>query len=305
MNPYLYKAKQIVISLQEALGLDPCTTPESEFRAELHAFAEHIKSDCARLSHPQADVLQLPDGTKLPSITIMVTPDDIIDGLGPNVLMLTYFGGNDSPVGSHHGLSIVLNPAGQLLYRRLPGQDPIRQWTCNALTHGKPDFEFPPYISDRSWMNHTAFSGLLQEHDVAEFLSLTNVNNLVTEPTHLDYVGSFVAEIAYLGYWNTEHYSTPSERGITLETDVNEEDSQIVVTITCGHCDIEPISLVYVYDSESDDYSLMIIDSDNIVYQREAGQDPLTEWVINEMANDPLITDEYGNPLFIGDPIQE
>lgn len=301
-----YEAKKVVVALQGALGLDPCTTPESEFRAELSAFADWFQDCNVHFSTPQTGSFQPPDGTKSPSITIMVVPDNVGNQPEAYVLALTYFGGDDSPTGPHHGISIVLNPAGQLLYRRLPGQDPVRQWTCNVLAHDEPNFKFPPYISDRSWMDYAAFSNLLQKHGIAKLLNLVDISGLVTEPTPLDYASSFTAEIAYLNYWNAEHHNAPYEARVGLEPDRDFENGQVTMTFICDrHDDIEPISLVYAYDQETDDYSLMIIDDDNIVYQREAGQDPLTEWVINGMANDPLITDESGNPLFIGDPIQE
>lgn len=288
-----YEAKKVVVALQETLGLDPCTTPESEFRAELSAFADWLQDCNVHFSTPQTGSFQLPDGTKSPSITILVVPDNVGNQSEAYVLALTYFGGDNSPTGPHHGISIVLNPAGELLYRRLPGQDPISQWACNILAHNEPDFEFPPYISDRSWMDYVVFSDLLQEYGVADFLDLTDTSN-------------FAVEIAYLSYWNTEHQGAPDIWGITVTTDFNKKDDQVIVTITCDHDDsIEPLQFIYAPHPSINDYSLMILECDNIVYQREAGQDPLTEWVINGMANDPLVTDESGNPLFIGDPIQE
>lgn len=245
------------------------------------------------ISTPLTDTFQLPDGTKSPSITIIAIPNNVGSQPESSILNLTYFGGNDSPAGPHHGLSIVLNPAGQLLYQRLPGQDPTRQWTCNALAHGKPDFEFPPYISDQSWMDRTTFYDFLQEYGVAELLNLNDS-------------GNFIAETTYLNFWNTEHCSAPNEEGISLEPDIEYENGQAAITITCDHRDdIEPLQLIYTLYPQINDYSLIITDGDSVVYQREAGQDPLTEWIINGMANDPLITDESGNLLFIGDPIQE
>lgn len=48
-------------------------------------------------------------------------------------------------------------------------------------------------------------------------------------------------------------------------------------------------------------HGLMITDEDgNILYWRNVDQNPETEWIINEMAND--ITDDAGNIIFDGEP---
>ncbi len=289
----LRKAKEILITTQKTLGLDSCTTPESEFRAELYAIAQYIKSDCARISTPQTSTFCIPNQSTLPSTVITLTPDDTIDGLGPNVLIFTYFGGDETPAGPNHGLSITLNPISQLLYQRLPGQNPVHQWICNVWAQENSEFIFPPYISDQSWMDQAKYFNLIQKHEVAEFL-------ISNDPAQ------FIVEAAYLSYWNTEHYNTPNDGKIKIGIDSGDEDMSAIITITCNNSDdIEPISLIYTFCSEVNDYSLQIIDGDNVVYQREAGQDPLTEWIINCIANDPLITDEHGNLLFAEEPVRQ
>ena len=49
-------------------------------------------------------------------------------------------------------------------------------------------------------------------------------------------------------------------------------------------------------------YGLIILDRDeNVLYWREAGQNPRTEWIINCLASD--LEDGNGNFIFDGDPV--
>lgn len=53
---------------------------------------------------------------------------------------------------------------------------------------------------------------------------------------------------------------------------------------------------------KGDNYGLVIQDQDdNILYWREAGQDPRTEWLINCLAGD--LEDENGQFVFTGKPV--
>lgn len=62
-----------------------------------------------------------------------------------------------------------------------------------------------------------------------------------------------------------------------------------------------PDSLYLAYWDIKNGIALLIIDpDDNILYRRNADQNPKTGWVINELADDA--TDENGKIIFPGDP---
>lgn len=294
----LRNAKKVVITIQEALELDPCTAPEREFRAELYYLA-HSKGNHMSISSIEDGRIH-PDDSQIgiPCTIITISGDDTFDGPTSELLSFTYYNGDSTPSGQHHALMITDLTTNTLLYRRKRGQNPASQWDVNFLAEGKPDFVFTPYVSDREWMTREKYCKRLQNLKADKFIG-TNSSM------------QFLIETAYLNFWNIEHSNIPNEDGISFNCvfDKSEDEdglNQALLTVTCdNHDEIEPLMFVYIVDPKNGEHSLMLMDGDNVVYERNIGQNEATEWLCNCMANDPLITDETGDTLFIGEPFRE
>lgn len=310
----LHYAQKAVFALQEILGLNLLSVPEIEFRAELPFIAKYFSGDNdIQLRQPEDDTFKNSDDPAIPSLTILAFPDtngtNVAEG---NVLKFTYYGGSGSPAGPRHGLVIDLLPKGQRLYWRRPGYDIACEWEINSLADGNGSFQFTPYVSDRSWMSHDYFYTLMQKYEVIDFLKV-------------DKSAQFLAETTYLSFWNAEHNDIPSKEGIDIETEFHNEDGEVIITISCrNRPGITQIILQYDINQETNRHGLAIYeicpnfydrednDSDDdygdgvtLVYDRDSTCDESTGWFQNCMANDPLITDENGEILFKGEPIQD
>lgn len=115
----------------------------------------------------------------------------------------------------------------------------------------------------------------------------------------------FLAELAFLSYWDTEITSQTGLSGYSV-TDVfdSTENNLPSATIEISHDSGETVNLIYSIDPElPGKLGLIILRSDVVVYARCPYQDPHTEWDINCMANDPEVTDEGGKMLFEGEPV--
>lgn len=146
---------------------------------------------------------------------------------------------------------------------------------------------------NQKFMTKTCFYEFLQDEGISLFLNL-------------DKPAPFTVETAFLDHWNVERDGAPDLEGINVKSDINHSESQACLFIACDNReDIGTLIFVFTPSAESGKYGLTIIDDDNVVYERTAEQDEATEWQINCMADDPEITDENGNPLFVGEPIQE
>lgn len=114
----------------------------------------------------------------------------------------------------------------------------------------------------------------------------------------------FYAECVYLNHWGTQLDRTPHEDGIDLEYYCFCDDGRTVNGVEID-IDYKEDHLTFRYrrvdlDQPDSGYELQIIDNDNVVYRRQAGQDPLTEWDINCMADDPEYVDKEGIVAFTG-----
>ncbi len=94
-----------------------------------------------------------------------------------------------------------------------------------------------------------------------------------------------------------------------MSHDFNSPDQGIMIRVSAENDVDGPlgVSLQIIYSLEKDQwgnisYDLTVGDGSNIIYTREAGQDPLTEWRINELAND--LCDHNGEIIFAGEPVQ-
>lgn len=113
----------------------------------------------------------------------------------------------------------------------------------------------------------------------------------------------FLAETAYLQYWDRETNHVPSQEGVEVDVDYFDSDGQPFVQLVI-YCDQlgEAIRLLYANDPKHPGrHDLTILHEESVVYQRSACQDPRTEWGINCMAGDDTVTDAHGKMLFAGD----
>lgn len=162
-----------------------------------------------------------------------------------------------------------------------------------------------PQGTDTRFMTPEIFYELLCDSRIGD-----TVHPTAAEYLKINASSKFIAEVAYLNFWNTANNGAPTEEGIDFSAELDYANSTVIITVSCdNHDDIEPISLLYTIDADEEPhlnyYELLILDGDNVVYDRRFNQSEATEWTQNAMANDPNITDENGNTLFIGEPIQE
>lgn len=125
------------------------------------------------------------------------------------------------------------------------------------------------------------------------------------EIIHLSEDEEFYAECAYLNHWNSQLNHDPEEYGIDTAYCALSADGKTIdgVEIYIAYQDEHAVYFQYRLDPDhTDSYELQIIDTDdNIVYWREPGQDPHTEWAINCMADDPEYVNAAGVMAFTGD----
>ncbi len=120
----------------------------------------------------------------------------------------------------------------------------------------------------------------------------------------------FLAEVAFLNFWNRDLEGLPAEEG--LDSGLSEYEAvmeaggptiYITFDVEGDGTEFDRVSMVYTPDpAQPRRYGLQIIWNDNLVYERTADQDERTEWNINCMADDDTVTDDGGNMLFVGDP---
>lgn len=116
----------------------------------------------------------------------------------------------------------------------------------------------------------------------------------------------FYAECAYLNHWAHQLDHDPNEEGIDnidchpfADDDTSTNGVEIIIS-----CVPNLAFFQYRIDPDHPDagYELIIIDTYfNLIYQREPGQDPYTEWTINCMADDPEYVNADGEIAFTGD----
>lgn len=148
--------------------------------------------------------------------------------------------------------------------------------------------------SQQPWQTPSSILSLLEEHGVADFIQASKDT-------------PFLVEVAWLNCWNAYLGDGPNQDGVDECTAYIEGDSlNIEYTYQVpGTPETDAAHTILILTPCKDDprqYELQIIDSDQIIYDRAAWQDPATEWEINGMAGDPEVTDEQGNMLFPGDP---
>lgn len=119
----------------------------------------------------------------------------------------------------------------------------------------------------------------------------------------------FLAEVAFLNFWNHKLEGLPQEYGLE-EYDAIEEAGGPTIYVSYDKTgngnedDFDRVAMIYAPDPANPGrYGLQIIWNDELVYERTADQDEKTEWNINCMTNDPDITDDNGNMLFAGEPV--
>lgn len=294
-----------IVSILKALGLNPKTVPESEMLAESFFLRNCITSECVRISHGGSNFFQMGNEPKIPCIDILLQTDDTIDGLG-DTFCFSYYGGDNIPAGPRHGLVITNLNAKTLLYWRDRYQSPTNEWKYNVFARAQMDFKFSPQGNDPRFMTRQS---------LYEFMRGTLVSD-TTHPTVAEYLkvddsSQLLAEVAYLNFWNYNNGNAPAEEGIDFNVTFDYANDTVIITISCDHReDIEAINLLYTINSETEEphpnfYELLVLDGDNVVYERNFDQDEASQWNRNSMANDPFVTDENGNPLFVGEPIQE
>lgn len=294
-----------VASVLKALGLNPETVPESEMLAELFFIRNYIATECVRVSPGGNNLFQMGDKPEIPCVDILVQPDDTIDGLG-DTFCFTYYGGDNIPAGPRHGLVITDLNTKTLLYWRDRHQNPENEWRYNVFARAQVGFKFSPQGNDSRFMTRQNLYELMRETSVSDAAHPT-----VAEYLKVDRSSQLLAEVAYLNLWNSSNGDAPDEEGIDFNVTFDYANNTVIIAISCDHReDIEAVNLLYTVDPETEEshlnhYELLIMDGDNIVYSRNFNQNETAEWNRNGMANDPFVTDENGNPLFIGEPIQE
>lgn len=123
----------------------------------------------------------------------------------------------------------------------------------------------------------------------------------------------FLVEAAFLSNWNRDLQDLPAEEGLKEMEAYSlpcKDPGEICAHIWMVYQDDEYFDeLYFTYSTFTDgrcrpgQYALSITQNDNLVYARTIDQDPATEWQINIMAGDPEITDETGEMLFDGEPV--
>ncbi len=161
-----------------------------------------------------------------------------------------------------------------------------------------------------------------------EFFTLDSVIEIVGETAYYDLFGhlepkqrpqtlaniihldpsseQFYAECAYLNHWNAQLDHALDKDGVDIEYyPIEEEDAAgtngVEIDISHGS---DLIAIQYCINPDLPDagYQVQIIDPEgNIVYWREPGQNPHTEWAINCMADDPEYVNAAGELAFTGD----
>ncbi len=162
------------------------------------------------------------------------------------------------------------------------------------------------------WHTPRDHQQLLEEGTgVAELLGLAAVPQAYGVPAgdSIDPYAPFFVECAFLEYWNDQLCDRPNQEGFEdLDVYINEDGEAIIEIkfydrIASSEYSHDQIIMCYTPDPDHPGrHALEIIRNDNLIYQRTASQDPATEWLINEMADDPEIIDADGHPLFTGDP---
>lgn len=301
----LQTTNTIITSILKNLGLNPATVPETEILAELFVIRNHITGECMHVGPGGNDVFQCGDEPEIPCIDVILQPDSTIDGPG-HVFCFTYYGGDNIPAGPRHGLVITDLSTKTLLYWRERYQDPTSEWVYNIFARAQVGFKFAPQGADPRFMTKDSLYEFMRETRLSDATHPT-----VAEYLKIDSTTELLAEVAYLNFWNHSHNNAPAEEGINFNAEHDYANDTAIITITCDHReDIEPICFLYALDPEAkepylNNYELMILDGDNIVYERGFNQHETTEWGRNSMANDPFIADENGNPLFVGEPVTE
>lgn len=144
------------------------------------------------------------------------------------------------------------------------------------------------------WMNYEKYKSLLENFgqlDVMQFFDIT--------PT-TDISKMFFVELAFLNYWNDLADDKFHREGVNPTVNSGDE-SWLEVIIDCDCDAVNHLIFIYSFDNVNRTrYGLQILRDENPVYERDSNQDPLTEWYINELANDA--TDENGQIIFVGDP---
>ena len=144
------------------------------------------------------------------------------------------------------------------------------------------------------WQTSRSYLELLRENDIAVLI-------------HADESTKFLAEVAWLNYWNAALDDGPRQEG--LDSIAHEiDDDHLVIDfiyqpINVSEKDAEIVTITYDLnaDSHTEGYPLQIIHNDQLIYLRSQGQNEASEWEINAMAGDPEVVDEHGNMIFSGD----
>lgn len=112
----------------------------------------------------------------------------------------------------------------------------------------------------------------------------------------------FLIEVHYLNYWNNNYNNYPDLEGINMEIYAIDNGQSLNVYITCDKKYTPDLHITYTPDkAHAGRHELTICCDDNLVYWRTADQNPATEWICNEMANDYKVG---GKVVFVGDPIR-
>lgn len=301
----LQTTNKAIAKIQEALGLNPERVPELEFLVETFIVRNCITSDCIRIGPAENNYSQIGDETNIPCVDLIISSDDLVDGPGGRIYCFTYYHGDNIPNGPRHALIITDLVGGTLVYWRERNQNPAAEWIYNIFAKAQVSFKFTPQGNDVRFMTQRAFYELIRDSQISDA-----TQPKATEYLKIDTTSKLLAEVAYLNFWNATNDNAPEEGGISFDTEFDYANSTVIVTISCDQRnDIGPLSFLYTIDADEGQhlnyYKLLILDDDNIVYDRRFDQNEATEWKQNSMADDPLITDEFGNPLFIGEPVRE
>lgn len=300
----LQTTSKVIAEMLQKLDLNPKTVPEDETLVESFIVRNYINSDCVRVNLGGNDFFRIEGESEAPCIDVTIQSDDTVNGPG-DVLCFTYYGGDNILMGPRHGLVVTNLTTKTLLYWREPRQNPATEWRYNLFARAQVGFKFNSQGSDSRFMT---------QQSLYEFMRETPVSG-ATHPTVAEYLkidgsSQLLAEVAYLNFWNSSNKNAPAEEGIDFNVEFDYANDTAIIIISCDHReDIEAVTFLYAIDPEAEPhpnyYELSIIDGDNAVYDRGFDQNEVSAWDRNSMANDPFITDENGNALFIGDPIPE
>lgn len=173
-------------------------------------------------------------------------------------------------------------------------------------TQTREPFATPEFF--RNCLVTDKLSGLIGEeacYEMFGYLQPEDYPTTLADIIRLPESEQFYAECAYLNHWKNTLHDTPHIDHINLERYPFSDDGHVVngVQIDISYNE-QNISFRYSVDPESSKagYEVQFFDTDyNLIYHRLPDQNPLTEWELNIMSDDPEYVNADGVMAFTGD----